>query len=128
MIYDKATGSAALFINGVVAGSAALGSYTPNTSTMMHIGGRNIGSFGDALFTFNGAIDEVQLYDRALSLAEIAQLYNATGTMCVAPATQYVVQTFPAGGGVPPTAGCASRSTARPRPTRPWPRAGGRSR
>jgi hypothetical protein len=97
--YDKASGSASLYINGVVAGSAALGSYSPNTTTMMHIGGRIVGSFGSQTFTFNGAIDEVQLYDRALSPSEIGQLYNATGTMCVAPATQYVVQTFPAGGG-----------------------------
>lgn len=97
--YDKATGSATLYINGNVAGSGALGSYSPNTLTTMHIGGRASGSFGLNDFTFNGVIDEVQLYDRALSPAEIVQLYNATGTMCVAPATQFAVQTFPAGGG-----------------------------
>jgi hypothetical protein len=102
--YDKASGMASLYVNRVLVARTFLGSYTPNTATALRIGGRVIGSFGAGAYTFNGAIDEVQLYDRALTDAEVAQLYDATGTMCVAPATQYVVQTFPPAGaesGVP---------------------------
>jgi hypothetical protein len=97
--YDKASGIATLYINGGVVGSANFGSYSPNTATTFRIGARNAGSFNNTPYTFNGSIDEVQLYDRALSPAEVVQLLNANGTMCVAPATQYLVVTFPSGGG-----------------------------
>jgi hypothetical protein len=101
--YDKASGVASLYVNGALIGRTAFGSYTPNTASALRIGGRVVGSFGTGAYTFNGAVDEVQLYDRALTDAEIGQVYGATGTMCVAPATQYAVQTFPAGAesGVP---------------------------
>ncbi len=97
--YDKTSGVATLYINGTVVGTANFGSYAPNTATTLRIGGRNAGSFNNTPYTFNGSIDEVQLYDRALTAAEINQLTNATGTMCVAPATQYMIVTLPAGGG-----------------------------
>ena len=101
--YDKVSGMATIYVNGALVVTRYFGAYTPNTASTLRIGGRVVGSFGGGAYTFNGAIDEVQLYDRALVATEIGQLYNATGTMCVAPATQYAVQTFPVGAesGVP---------------------------
>ena len=73
LTYDKTTGNAVLYYNGVVAVSANLGIFTPDTAA------------GDLLFghrivtdeTFPGVLDEISLYDRALSSNEISAVYNA---------------------------------------------------
>ncbi|MFA6090903.1 MAG: LamG domain-containing protein, partial [Candidatus Gracilibacteria bacterium] len=41
-------------------------------------GSMNIGSIGNGIHNFNGLIDEVRIYNRALSDSEIQALYNAT--------------------------------------------------
>src|SRR5262249_29411186 len=75
--YDGATFR--LYVNGVLEGSYALATtFTYNTLQPWVIGAgnppaRNIGYPR----TWNGVIDEVELLDRALSAAEIGDLYNA---------------------------------------------------
>ena len=95
--YDKASGRMTLYVNGVAVVDSARGTFSANTTTIMRIGARETPIIGASQFGFNGLIDEVQLYDRGLSAAEVAQLASATGTMCVAPPASYRVATMPSG-------------------------------
>ena len=98
--YDKASGNIQLWVNGVSVGISNQGSFSPNTqSSTFRIGQRVLGSFTGGNFAFNGLIDEVQVYDHALSPAEIAQLAAATGTMCVPPPAAYQVTQMPVSSG-----------------------------
>lgn len=93
--YDKGTGLAKLYVNGVERASQNFGVFSPNTSTPLHIGKRVTPIIGPADFTFNGAVDEVQIYERGLTAAEIAQIAGATGTMCVPPPVSFEVMAMP---------------------------------
>jgi|GEM_PF-2142216 len=93
--YDKGTGLAKLYVNGVEQASQNFGVFNPNTATPLHIGKRVTPIIGPADFTFNGAIDEVQIYERGLTAAEIAQIAGATGTMCVPPPVSFEVMAMP---------------------------------
>jgi hypothetical protein len=82
--YDQASGAAVLYLNGQVIAQTNIGSFTPYTSSDMYVGWRPSGPFTPLRFT--GAIDELSLYNRALSLNEIAAIYNASNLgKCVAP-------------------------------------------
>ena len=66
-------GSVGFYIDGLPAGRASQqGSFGMTTSEPLRIGTRKDGSS-----YFNGAIDELSLYNRALAASEIAALYNA---------------------------------------------------
>jgi hypothetical protein len=83
--YSKATGIATLYVNGSAVVSQNLGLFTPQTSTDLRIGRRPPESFGAPAsgFSFNGLIDEVEIYNRALSAEEIAAIFNAgSGGKC----------------------------------------------
>jgi len=81
--YDKASGVAKLYFNGALAASNTLGSFTPQTACNFNIGA----VFGPNPVYFQGAIDEVSVYGRALSATEIAAIYNATSAgKCPVPA------------------------------------------
>ncbi len=84
--YDKASGAAMLYINGVMAVSNNIGSFTPQTTYPMNIGRRTGQPIGDG-DTFSGLIDELSLYNRALSASEIAAIYNAGSAGKCAPAS-----------------------------------------
>ena len=72
--YDKTSGIAKLYVNGVVVGSQNFGNITPATSyPAYHV---NIGS-RYAAYYYTGAIDEVSVYGRALSQSEIQSIFNA---------------------------------------------------
>ncbi|MDX2034706.1 MAG: LamG-like jellyroll fold domain-containing protein [Blastocatellia bacterium] len=70
--YDKASGQASLYRNGIVAATRNVGSASPLTAGDLHLGARP----GSAL-RFQGLMDEVDLYARALTEAEILAIYNA---------------------------------------------------
>ena len=97
--YSRQTGWIRLYIDGVPKDSALVGSIFPYTAGLLRIGMRAVEFTGGADFTFNGAIDEVQLYDRALTAAEVVQLASASGTMCVPPPTSFQVTRMPVGSG-----------------------------
>jgi hypothetical protein len=97
--YSKLTGDITLYVNGVPRASANHGVFSPNTTTTFRIGRRAAAIIGEPTFTFNGVIDEVQIYDRGLSAAEVFQLSGATGTMCVPPPVSYQVSVMPVGSG-----------------------------
>jgi RHS repeat-associated protein len=68
--YDKATGLAVIYRDGQVVAQQNLGSFTPQTSFDLFFGQRGG-------YLYSGLIDEVSLYERALSAAEIQAIYNA---------------------------------------------------
>ena len=82
--YDKGSGSAVLYLNGVVVEQANLGSFTPLTTGDLHLGLRPVG--GAAGTRFVGQMDEMAIYNRALRPDEIAAIYGAgSAGKCAAP-------------------------------------------
>jgi hypothetical protein len=67
-----------IYVNGVLKRTIAYNSAIQGMSNCLRIGARfcpnSAGSF------FNGIVDEVRIYDRALSASEILQIYQGQGT------------------------------------------------
>ena len=100
LTYDRASGMAALYLNGVAVTVANLGSFTPLTSYDFYLGySPPDPSFG--LYYYTGLMDEMSLYNKALSAGQIQAIYNAgsAGKCPVAPAIagQPSSETAPAG-------------------------------
>jgi hypothetical protein len=80
LVYDKASGVAAIYYNGMVVAQQNVGSFTPLTTYSLYLGRR---PGPDAILTFAGLLDEPSVYNRALSSNEIAAIYNAgSGGKC----------------------------------------------
>lgn len=73
--YDNATGFARLYRNGVIVAEQNMGSFVLATNAGVNIGYRALQYPHGG--SFNGLIDEVGIYNRALSPDEIAAIYNA---------------------------------------------------
>ena len=73
--YDKPSGQARILLNGVVSASASLGSFTPRTSYPLYLGTRFSGQGVGA--NYQGLLDEVSIYSRALATNEIQAIYIA---------------------------------------------------
>ncbi|HTL73633.1 MAG TPA: FG-GAP-like repeat-containing protein, partial [bacterium] len=87
MTYDKSSGLARLFINGAIVASTNFGTITPQTTYPANIGRRTGQPIG-LNDTYGGAIDELSLYNRALTTNEIAAIYAARGAgKCPLPPT-----------------------------------------
>jgi hypothetical protein len=87
LTYDKASGVATIYCNGVAVVQESLGSFTPLTTYNLYLGRRPL-TQGEA-YTFAGLLDEPCVYNRALSPAEIAAIYNAgnAGKCPITPST-----------------------------------------
>ena len=89
--YDKSSGNAVLYWNGTVVATSNFGNITPQTTYPVNIGrrtGQPIG-LGD---TYSGLMDELSLYNRALSAAEIQAIYNiGSGGKCTGPAPPTII-------------------------------------
>jgi serine/threonine protein kinase len=75
LTYDKPSGDARFYYNGLLLTNVNFGSLTPQTTYPVNIGrrtGQPIGN-GD---TFGGLMDGLSLYNRALSPEEIHKIYN----------------------------------------------------
>jgi hypothetical protein len=72
--YDHTTGYAEVFLNGVSIDRQYKGVFTPQTTRPLYLGYRPV-NLGER--SFNGVIDEVSLYSRALSQSEVQTIYNA---------------------------------------------------
>jgi hypothetical protein len=72
LTYDKASGVAKIYCNGMVVAQQNLGSFTPQTTSDLHLGSRPL--ISGETWSFTGAIDEAAIYDRALSAAEISEI------------------------------------------------------
>jgi len=68
----NSTGSANIYINGVISGTANQSSGTPVGGTTNIILGNNLG----ASRTFDGSIDEVMIFDTVLNPSQISDIYN----------------------------------------------------
>ena len=62
-----------LYVDGVLRGSTAITVNPPSNNDPL-----TIGSFFSSQRSFNGTIDEVRIWNRALSASEISNLYNGT--------------------------------------------------
>jgi concanavalin A-like lectin/glucanase superfamily protein len=77
--YDRASGIAALYCNGAVVVSQLLGSFDPVTRYSLFLGREPY----NAVEVYTGLLDEVSLYNRALSAQEISAIYSAdSGGKC----------------------------------------------
>lgn len=93
LTYDKTAGLAQILVNGVVVAQTNAPGLRLLTSTPLSLGNRRSGSFSGA--RFQGAMDEISLYNRALSVAEVQAIVAADETgkceppapPCVPPAT-----------------------------------------
>lgn len=74
MTYDKPSGQGNIYVNGapVFATPAALGSFIPQTSYNLYFGARPNTGYGYA-----GALDEIDVFNRALAASEIASIFSA---------------------------------------------------
>ena len=96
-----------LFVNGISGDTAVTFSGSRQTNTRpMRIGGSIYGDpAGDGTYNHGGHIDDVRLYNRALSDAEMSTVYNQTrdggyGDLAARPAS-FHYHALPAGGAVP---------------------------
>jgi Concanavalin A-like lectin/glucanases superfamily len=72
----KGANTISLYVNGLLAGQTTLGPFTDTNATGLLIGAKN--SIEGA--HTNGLVDEVTLYNRALSLSEIQAIFAAGGS------------------------------------------------
>ena len=80
LTYDSISGMGVLYVNGSPAVSRYLGSFEPQTRQPLYIGYRPEWSAdGGGGYTFGGRIDELSLYNRALTPIEINSIYAAGG-------------------------------------------------
>jgi hypothetical protein len=75
LTYDKASGVATIYCNGVAVAQQNLGSFTPLTTYDLYLGKRPL-TQGET-YAFAGLLDEPSVYNRALSPTEIASIYQA---------------------------------------------------
>jgi hypothetical protein len=76
LTYDKASGVATMYCNGAVVAQQTMGSFTPQTTYDLYLGRRISGA---DICTFSGLMDEVSIYNRALTAVEIQAIYAAGG-------------------------------------------------
>jgi hypothetical protein len=76
LTYDKGSGVARLFVNGVVVAQENLGHFTPQTAYDLLVSRRPGDHPGDWTYNafFAGQLDEIAIYNRALSLEEIKSI------------------------------------------------------
>jgi hypothetical protein len=76
LTYDKVSGTARLWVNGVVVAQENLGRFTPQTAYDLLVSRRPGDHPGDWTYNafFAGLLDEIALYNRALSAEEIQSL------------------------------------------------------
>lgn len=77
MTYDRASGILKLFAHGAVVAQTNVGSITPQTTYDLYIGKRPGANIPIPNQSYNGALDEVSLYNRALSDVEINTVFLA---------------------------------------------------
>ncbi|HTV42229.1 MAG TPA: LamG-like jellyroll fold domain-containing protein, partial [Candidatus Sulfotelmatobacter sp.] len=91
LTYDEGSGIATIYTNGVAAASSDFGSFAPQTTYPVNLGRRTGEVIGDG-DTYAGMMDELSLYNRALSSNEIAAIYNAGSAGKCKPEPPYIVE------------------------------------
>jgi RHS repeat-associated protein len=75
-VYDQAAGKVRLYVNGGSPGTADIASPAARSNGPVRIGGAAT-PVGNPR-TFNGSVDDVQMYSKALTDAEVGQVYAGT--------------------------------------------------
>ena len=75
VVNTSGTDIVTFYVNGVAQGSGNLANSSFTNANPLMIGQK--GYDGSSVVNFNGLIDEVRIYNRALSAAEIQTLYNS---------------------------------------------------
>ncbi|HEY1663123.1 MAG TPA: LamG-like jellyroll fold domain-containing protein [Verrucomicrobiae bacterium] len=89
LTYNKTSGLATLYLNGVMVTQQNLGNFTPQTSYDLYLGYRPT---PDIENYWVGGIDEMSLYNRALSQSEIQAIYNAGSSgKCFTPTPPVII-------------------------------------
>ena len=83
--YDKASGLATVYYNGVAVSNRVVGTFTPRTGLDLFLGYRPPGAYVGGGNRFIGGIDEVAIYGRALTGDEIWSSYRSTLGKCTEP-------------------------------------------
>jgi len=73
--YDRGSGDARLYVDGAIVARANLGSFTPRTIGDLYLGLRPYDA--GAGLRYAGEMDEVSVYNRALSASEVKAIYHA---------------------------------------------------
>ncbi len=96
LTYDKASGIARLMVDGAVAAQATIGTITPKTDTALGIGYRvPEAPYGPGFY--EGLIDEVSIYSRALGTNELKSIYQSgIAGKCVPAILPPVITSHPA--------------------------------
>ena len=76
-VYDQAAGIMRMYVNGVLVASSTPRATLLNTGDPITIGARKPNSSGSYSLNFDGRIDEVAIYNRALAVSEITAHFNA---------------------------------------------------
>lgn len=112
LTYDKPSGVASIYVDGTQVANTNLGTFTPQTSSHFYAGLRSSGVAAGNRFA--GKIDELSLYNRALSGAELQAIFAAGGGgKCKPPPVPSAItsqpqsQTVPVGGSVTFTVGAS---------------------
>lgn len=71
LTYDKTSGVARIFRNGVLIVETAVGAFTPQTTYNLYLGAR------PGAAPYQGRMDEVGIYDHALTAADIQSIFDA---------------------------------------------------
>ncbi len=98
--YDTNSGTIALYINGVLLTETNIGIVTPATRQDLWLGYEHdqiaddvFSSIGNGNAWYGGQMDEISIYNRALSSAEIQAIYNAGSSgKCALPPTTVVIR------------------------------------
>lgn len=102
LTYDKQSGVAKIYCNGVVVAQQDLGTFTPETSYDLYLGKRPptlTGSDVSEDFFYTGLLDEIALYNRALSASEIQAICSDQNGGELPPAPTPGIGRFPGGFG-----------------------------
>src|SRR5205814_4576731 len=100
LTFDKASGVARLYRNGVVVAQQTIGSITPQTSYDLYLGRRPASPGGPIeVASFAGLLDEAAIYNRTLTTNEIQAIYNAgTAGKCTTPGVPIITVLSPSSG------------------------------
>jgi hypothetical protein len=74
LTYDKSSGNAFLYVDGVQVANQNFGTIRPQTTSDMYLGKRIVSGPGGGV-VYNGRLDELSIYDRALSECDIQSIY-----------------------------------------------------
>lgn len=79
LTYDRASGVAVIYCSGLKVAQTNFGSFRPRTGDDLFLGYRPVGAYSGSGVKYTGAMDEISLYSRALTAAEIRSIVKARG-------------------------------------------------